>query len=301
MIHAHRVIEAMRRRLPGTHPPLDQYKDTKGIDSFANLIEAAEKFDFGPLVLEKDQKEAGRCHLPDFTQTEWKLWGWGLVPLPSNPSWFEYQLGTSRTGLLVYKHDDEVANLSVKNRWCVVRFELAPTLWWDAVMVAVEQRPKFGETMSTAEMHTDWLGASALSNEQKRDLWGDQVHTSIYLTLMLGSKTTEKKLVNAPSFTNKLREKKGKLPLQSHTVVRIVPHKFITESQKGAGRTHATPRLHWRRSHLRVYDHHTPASTYVEGKGWCVAIPRCLVGAAELGEVSHEYFVEKEHKKELVT
>jgi hypothetical protein len=287
MIHAHRVIEAIRKRIPGTHPPIQEFESPDKLDAFANLIEAAEKFDFGKLILEK-KKESHEYLLPDFTETEWELWGLNLVPLPSEVVWYEYELGTSRSAVLVYR---------TEKRWCAVRFELAPYLWWDCVMVAVEQRSKAFETMSTAELHSLWTKTSSMTEDQKRALWGDGINVSIYLTLMLGSKTTEKNSVGAPKLTNKLREKKGKPKLFEHTVVRIVPWKYITASQQEAGRTNASPRLHWRRSHLRIYDHRTPSSTFVEGKGWCVAIPRCLVGSAELGEVSHEYFVENEKEK----
>jgi hypothetical protein len=289
MMHAHRVIEAMRKRTPGTHPPLREYLSEEKIDIFADLIEAAEKFDFGPLVLERKDDSilpGGYGYsLPDFTDTEWELWGLGLIPLPANPSWYEYQLGTSRSGLLVYTHEE---------RWCVVRAELAPSMYWDAVMVSIPRKSAAHQTYTQCEMHSDWMAPQQLTEEQKRTLWGDQAHISIYLTLMLGSKTTEKKNVPAPAFINKARAKKGKPLLPEHTVVRIVPHQYITESQREAGRTHASPRLHWRRSHLRVYDRATPASTFVEGKGWCVAIPRCLVGVADQGEVHHEYFVRNE-------
>lgn len=75
----------------------------------------------------------------------------------------------------------------------------------------------------------------------------------------------------------------------------IAHHLIDVLRSEDAGGTHRSPRLHWRRSHLRHYDHNTPraqwAPTKVHGgkTGWWIAaIPRMLVGKAELGEVSHE-------------
>lgn len=297
MIHAHRMMELLRK-YPSTNntcgPPIKELTDPKQANLFATLIEAAEKFDFGPLVLEKDPFGPG-YKLPDFTDTEWDVWGQKLITIPANPSWYEYELNGSKSALLVYTTEN--------GNWCVARFELVPQLWWDAVMVATKQVPQKGNERSTAEMHSCWSKINLLTDEQKEKLWGDQLHLSIYLTLMLASKTTEKKEVKAPTFTNKQRAKKGKAPLPAHTVVRIVPYRYINESQREAGRTHASPRLHYRRAHIRVFNHRTPESTYVDGEiagrrvtGWVVPIARTLVGKAEDGEVSHQYFVENEQK-----
>lgn len=300
MIHAHRMIEMLRNYASnGIGPPINEITDPKQPGLFANLIEVAEKFDFGPLVLEKDLSGPHKYKLPDLTDVEWDVWGQKLITLPSNPSWFKYELNGVRSALLVYSTENE----EEQDRWCVVRFELAPRLWWDAVMVAVKRESQKHNDYTRAEMHSCWIKTNLLTDDEKRMLWGDQTHMSIYLTLALASKTTEKKAVKAPTFTNKQRAKKGKAPLPAHTVVRIVPYRYISESQREAGRTHASPRLHFRRAHIRVFDHRTPGSTYVDGyiagrkvTGWVVPIAQTLVGKAEDGEVSHEYFVENENK-----
>lgn len=81
----------------------------------------------------------------------------------------------------------------------------------------------------------------------------------------------------APTFTNRRKIAQGKKPSYDwHTVI-IEPQKPKSESLGG---THASPRLHDRRGHLRQYK---------SGKtGWVKA---CKVGNAALGTVFHDYEV----------
>jgi hypothetical protein len=103
----------------------------------------------------------------------------------------------------------------------------------------------------------------------------------LYLTLMINSRTTEITREVAPDRLNRARLKRNRAPLYNHTVVRIVPQRFVTPGD-GHGGTHASPRLHWRRSHIRTLQRGTPEERRV-------LIRRMLVGRADLGEVSHEY------------
>lgn len=74
--------------------------------------------------------------------------------------------------------------------------------------------------------------------------------------------------------------------LPSHTTVTIVPQRFIDEAREADGTkgTHASPRIHWRRSHVRTYNRGLPNERKI-------VIARQIVGRRELGEVTHDYVV----------
>jgi len=238
----------------------------------------AEGFDFGPVPLKKltGEKE-GFYELPEFTSVELELFVTGLLQLPAPVCWFEYRMETLSAILVL---EDE------KDSFIVHHYDEARGWATDPVFIGFKRKDK------PFALYTFGREAAFFSRETIELLYGSDVGLVIYFCLMLLSKTTEIEKVRAPKFTNAARIKKGKPPLKAHTIVHIVPYKYISASQREAGRSHASPRLHWRRSHLRIYDHRTPGSTYVESKGWCVPIARCLVGSAAEGEVSHEYFVD---------
>jgi hypothetical protein len=152
---------------------------------------------------------------------------------------------------------------------------------------------------------TDYLKTLEHANELISELrYASSLPLVSYLTLMLNSKTTEVTREPAPAKLNKHRLAKGKTPLPAHRVVTIVPLAYRTVARGGG--THASPRLHWRRSHKRHFEEKPVASaaTWMPnevwlGKAgwWVVVIPRFLVGKVELGEVSHEYrFIQPERK-----
>ena len=76
---------------------------------------------------------------------------------------------------------------------------------------------------------------------------------------------------------NKAREKRGKVLLHEYSIVKIDPEatkRAISE----AGGSHASPRLHWRRGHVRHFQ-----------DGTKTLVRACLVGDASLGMVDHDY------------
>jgi hypothetical protein len=86
--------------------------------------------------------------------------------------------------------------------------------------------------------------------------------------------------IKAPKHTNKLRAAKGKAPLFEHKRVYVDMNSFRIPGMLGTGMTHASPRLHWRRGHVRRLP-----------DGRLTAVRPCLVGAPENGTISHEYMV----------
>lgn len=109
----------------------------------------------------------------------------------------------------------------------------------------------------------------------------------LFCLLAINSSTTE--IVQVPARKQTYTElRKGAQKSFAYRVVNIVPNKYVDRSE-GNG-THASPRLHWRRSHLRKFERQTPGSKWHPGENCFVTvIPRCLVGRRELGEVTHEY------------
>lgn len=80
-----------------------------------------------------------------------------------------------------------------------------------------------------------------------------------------------------PTFTNKRKIAQGKMPTYEWRTVVIEPAKPRSESKGG---THASPRLHDRRGHLRKLKN-----------GKKVWVKACKVGKASLGTVFHDYEV----------
>ncbi len=81
------------------------------------------------------------------------------------------------------------------------------------------------------------------------------------------------------TFTNKRKIREGKKPALSWTVVTIGDISIRRQSGQGGG-THASPRAHERRGHLRTLS-----------SGKTVWVRQCKVGKAENGTVNHVYRV----------
>lgn len=78
---------------------------------------------------------------------------------------------------------------------------------------------------------------------------------------------------------NKLRKAKGKPPQAEHHIVVIDPERILREPRNEHG-THASPRMHWRRGHIR---------TLADGRK--VQVHACIVGDPKAGWVTHDYEV----------
>jgi len=91
----------------------------------------------------------------------------------------------------------------------------------------------------------------------------------------INSKSTSIKTREAPKKLNKKRALRGKPPIYSYHVVNI-PSRDSTSSANGSA-DRVSPRLHWRRGHLRQIP-----------KG-LVAVSPSLVGCKDLGFIAKEY------------
>lgn len=82
-------------------------------------------------------------------------------------------------------------------------------------------------------------------------------------------------------FINSLRARKGKPLLEyEHKVVRIDPALTRMPGLVALGGTHASPRMHWRRGHVR---------TMADGRK--VQVKPCVVGDVAKGTIAHDYVV----------
>lgn len=290
MLIAHKIIECLERGKSLYVPGVSQ----EDCLNAAQGIRLAQKFDFGKLHIEKVPDVSPPTYLvSELTLEEREFWRLGLIPLPYPICWYEFELGRFRSGLLVSVDENN-------DRWVAFRVDYiaeTDTVTFDNIRIYLSRleakeeegwKAKVGGNKSLYDAFVQKGLDSALNCRSMMPL-------AIYFTMMLVSKTTE--IIDEPEPTklNKKRRQSGKEPVSKHTIVNIVPSKYryVKDHQGG---THRSPRLHWRRSHLRHYEHPTPNSKFVENAtykgrtGWHIAvIARMLVGSRELGEISHEY------------
>jgi len=64
------------------------------IEEFVQLAKDAERFDFGELMLECTKNEDGKnvYDVPSLTEEEMGFWFEGLIPLPADSVWYEFNL-----------------------------------------------------------------------------------------------------------------------------------------------------------------------------------------------------------------
>lgn len=220
--------------------------------------------------------------LPPMTDFEAGLFLDGYLPFPFDICWFEWAIEDQECGLLIMKLEDGRHLIQVLlNNGEQLRYGgwihfltrgKATSLTMKKPYSGLDffDPPKMAADKGWCEEFSeiaDWTSADEVS----------YAFCAVRLNLMVNSSTTTITKIDASDKLNARRKKRGKLPLVSHTVVDLVPKEMVV-CQKGG--THASPRLHWRRSHLR---------TYANGKK--VVIPMCLVGRADIGVVAHDYRV----------
>lgn len=226
----------------------------------ARLLSEAEVFDFGGLHLEPSERGLPAYDVPRLTDEEEGFFAEGLIPLPAPVTAFEFQVAGHPRYLILVVDGEE--------GWEATRME-------DGLITGTWIR-KTPDDDPTA--HFVWGPPSTEPKDLEKVTYGANLGMAKYFSLMISSKTTEVRRVEGGP-----REGSNRHPLPAHRVVTIVPTRFRTDGD--AGGTHASPRLHWRRSHLREYK--APSGEVYNR----VVIPRHLVGRADLGEVSHEYRV----------
>jgi hypothetical protein len=223
--------------------------DDPSVKRMFDYIKGAEKFSFYSAVCGENFD-----YLSDFGKD---LFSAGIVSLPHERVYFEI-------GIKIAGQDMICAMWGGEDN---------PAVWFYLSQnYGVSWAPCGAINRNTAEPDTEW-------EEEKRIVGitrslGDIFYACIAL-LASTSVIVSDEIVSAS--TNRKRIESGKVPLYSHRVVTI---NHTTVRGQGTGGTHAPPRLHWRRGHVRRY-----------ASGREVWIAPTLVGCADRGIVTHDYRV----------
>lgn len=265
------------------------------MDMMADAIAASQHFVFENIPITEDGQ--GGMDLPGVTEEEREMFSMGLLPLPFPSCWFEaptYQQERGSEHLAYHLLETEDGFMATPFRiieWRGMERIIQMTGEYWQIMRGVP-----GETLPSTQVY-DPFGGAALMLQASAEMGNPLDHHTIvagevgfltYLLLMLSSKTTEFRQVAAPEKLNRRRAAKGKAPIPEHRVVSIIPHGALKEyraqeREMREGRSRASPRIHWRRSHLRQL-----------ASGKKVVVARSLVGYRADPEreiVSHSYRV----------
>jgi len=265
---SHKFIDVLRGAIKEPRLELFGGSTFKKAREFAELINDAEKFDFGALALEPSDTP-NFWIIPELTQDEQEAYNEGLIVLPAPLCWFEFSI------------DGKVSGVLIREDWTCTRID-----WPEG-----DEPLVFDDSTSRIEQHnTDKFHMhivleaprEVIENPKFREGLTNMPLLIVYLALMIGSRTTELTEFVPPPRLNRARAKRGRTELASHRVVRIVPEKYLRARRAESGMTRLPPRLHYRRSHIRTLQ-----------SGRRILIPRFLVGRKSEAEVSHEYRIVK--------
>lgn len=282
MIHNH-VLDILRGRISPQDIIISDKLDRR---TWARMIRKAEVFDFGELPLEDSGKRSRIdgspiWSVPKLTDEELQFFEEGLIPLPADPSWFEFTLSGHGSAYLVWGTAPKISSM---------RFDLdandGKITGGVAVGVVVKARPGYQVEMDYAQAQKSMMKFHN-TNPAEAEAEASAIPLLRYLLLMLNSRSTEREKVVQPPVAGILAKLPGnRHPLPDHTIVRIIPKGVMKELTKNnEGKSHASPRLHWRRSHLREYK--APSGAVYHR----VVIPRTLVGLASEETITHTYKV----------
>jgi hypothetical protein len=310
----HKIIDALRGTTDDIELAISNMPAEIGVRFLeymtraAAAIEQAQVFEFLNVPVEQDGE--GSFDLPGVDEVELGMWRDGIIPVPFPACWFEIPV-TSLHGKEVMCY--YIEELDGRSGMMVTPFRLMKLRtrqilqftgeFWrsqrrgsDGTPTLVVEDPFGGaaDFMKATQMATQEIwGRKALDRGTQVKGEAGLLH---YLLVMLVSRTTETTPVEAPVKLNKQRAQKGRSPIPPSRVVSIIPKGIAAQirrddhsGERGEGGTiRSSPRLHWRRSHLR-----TTAS------GKTIPVARALVGykAADGREfVPHEYRVDLQER-----
>ena len=302
---AHQVADALKgtgNDLKLAVPNVDTLVKRQFLDWMAHraaqIIEA-QKFEFEnvPVGASGD----GSFDLPGLEGEELQFLADGLIPVPFPLCWFEAEapsLGGRTERMCFLIEEDEGVGYDITPFRVFALPEGRAVQFtgetWRVIRLGASGRPEvevfdpFGGGALMDSIYTELGAGGGITRETMAK---GETGFVAYLLLMLVSKSTETLGVAAPDKLNKARARKGKAPITAHRVVSIVPRgiaKTIRDSEQGAvgggtGLVRSSPRMHWRRSHLRILP-----------SGNTVVVARALVGykASDGRElVTHDYRV----------
>lgn len=265
------------------------------MDATAKRIKESQHFVFENLPISVDG--SGGMNLPGLTKEEQDMFSMGLLPLPFELCWFEVPFREEEQGseILCYLLEETDSGFMaipfriIDGNKDVKAIQITGERWEVVKGIPGEAAPNihFYDTFGGAGVMDMARMEMGMEVDQKTLMKGE-VGLISYLLLMLSSKTTEFYTNEAPTKLNKRRRAKGKAEIPEHRVVSIIPRKAVREyrdQEKGTAQSGArsSPRIHWRRSHLRQLSN-----------GKSVVVARALIGYRvdpEREKVSHSYKV----------
>jgi len=224
-------------------------------------------------------------HLPDeaileLSRTAFAYSDEGLLDLPYSQCYFEYDCGGYASG--VYAEKVSSGSVLMSAHQSLDMKDAGGTIAWKTSGAVVMWDPANNtHSIGYTDKNTrDFMGEDTPDGLKDGAL---NVIRMVYAFIVLINSPavmTEKE--DAPAKLNKRREAKGKTPLYSHHVVKIgaVSH---TGGLVKHGGSHASPRQHWRRGHVRTLNRDSESERKI-------LIPATLI--AGRGFVSKDYVVD---------
>lgn len=165
---------------------------------------------------------------------------------------------------------------------CIFEWEVEPNLTIAAFYAADIAMSSLVRVPGAGWAAWDYLPADA---PNRCNLLKDHVEQVCRAAIViLNSACAERSVVTPDPKKNRQRERGGKLPLFEHTVVEIRGYQ-LNEKGTPTGKTHRSPRMHWRRGHLRRLRNQAGEIYRV------TPIAPMLIGNAVLGKIEHDYMV----------
>jgi hypothetical protein len=227
-----------------------------------------------PEIAEAHKFDATNVHFDDgLAATGWEYCTSGIFAPPYKATYFDFAIDHGTMPLAVYVCEIP----SHPESWAIHAFARADKLGWiDLGMTAFvspagldiqpmfleEEYVDFQRTIEFLRYAVDWL---------------------MFAIALLSAHGVTTELVVAPQRLNARRAKSAKPPLFEHRIVRIAGTPK-DGSELSDEQVRASPRLHWRRGHLRSMV-----------SGIRVLVRPCLVGNPQAGFVSHDYLLKPPH------
>lgn len=276
---------------------------TIGAFSDALEIEKSHKFAFDPLPIPLDIMGGAKQYIRQLMAAE-------IFPLPFDLCTFEFgpkifgksgdDIFDCRFIVLVWRALDNVDS----SKWAIFfklfceteETALSPGLVGQIFTRDFEptgEKQNF-EIVSIDNTERDYIKRNGGVITAKLQGWYEYMNVAFsYLLIVLGLISTNGGVLieDVPSrkYLNGKRAKKGKPPLDyEYKTVRIDPSLVRLPGVVSPGGSHASPKMHWRRGHIRFLPN-----------GKKTAVKPCIVGDPSKGTIIHDYLVKLAPEKPL--
>lgn len=258
MLRVHHLIESLARGELGVaydiKPSLSPHPNER-LPALLEPILTAHKFALNVGIVIDDA----------LFQTAQELWRAKILKPPFPVTWWELETPRYVEGLLVrYDEALESTKIDIFYRW--------PSGWSDWGIQASVQLGRQPQDAAELFYEGNYLQPQDVLTEVAIYAMQHLMTACCLLT----AKEAVVETVEAPAKLNAKREKSGRPPLFEHRTI-SVPSVAKFGAADGE---HASPRLHWRRGHVRKLP-----------SGTLAGVRPCLVGLAERGVISKDYLV----------